>query len=112
LILQSEIEKRGLNSSRATESAQREGQIAELHFRARQAEIWRSNVEAAARNAVAIRQQQALLADVERHLIPPPPRPEPEVVYVAGDRLGSPNYFDDNYNPNYYHDKFWGKSGK
>jgi hypothetical protein len=66
---------------------------------------WQSNV-------VAVRQQQALLADVERHFNPPQPQPEPEVVYVADDRLGSPNFFDDNYNPIYYHDKFWGRSAK
>jgi hypothetical protein len=55
-----------------------------------------------------MRQQQALLADVERHLTPPPPEPSPEVI--EPDSLGSPNFFDDDYNPNFYRDKFWGKS--
>jgi len=43
---------------------------------------------------------------------PPQPPAEPEMIHVADDRLGSPNYFDDNYNPKFYHDKFWGKTGK
>jgi hypothetical protein len=54
------------------------------------------NVDAAARNAVAIRQRQALLADIERHFNPPLPTPEPEVIYVeaaeGSDQLGDRDF--------------------
>ena len=74
----------------------REREIAELRFQSAQQRAWQSNVEAAARNAVAVRQQQALLADVERHFSPPPPPPEPEVVYVeaveGSDQLGTSDF--------------------
>jgi len=74
----------------------REQQLVGLHIRAKQQEVWQSNVDAAARRAVAVRQQQALLADVERHLIPPPPEPEPEVIYVEAEqgtgRLGHADF--------------------
>jgi hypothetical protein len=59
-------------------------------------QAWQRDVDAAARNAVAIRQRQALLADVERHFNPPPPSPEPTVVYVeaaeGSDQLGTSDF--------------------
>jgi hypothetical protein len=52
-------------------------------------QAWQSNV-------VAVRQQQALLADVERHFNPPQPPPEPEVTYVeaaeGSDQLGTSDF--------------------
>jgi hypothetical protein len=72
-----------------------------------------NNVENAARIGLAQRQRTTLLGELQKMLSPPQPQPESEpTVVVADDRLGSPNYFDDNYNPKYYHDKFWGKFGK
>ena len=85
----------------------------DLRLQTAQQRGWMINAENAARNAAAIRQRQALLANIESHFNPPQPQPESEPIAVdADDRLGSPNYFDDNYNPKYYHDKFWGKFGK
>jgi hypothetical protein len=47
-------------------------------------------------DSIATRQRQALLADVERHFNPPPPAPEPEVVYVeaveGSDQLGTSDF--------------------
>jgi len=88
--------KRRLELQERERERQRGRQITELHFRARQSELWQSNVDAAARHAVAVRQQQALLADVERHLTPPAPPPEPEVIYVeaveGSDQLGTSDF--------------------
>jgi hypothetical protein len=78
----------------------RERQLVGLHIRAKQQEVWQSNVENAARNAVAVRQQQALLADVERHFTPPapPPEPEREIVYLSEDE-GSPDLGTRDFDP-------------
>jgi hypothetical protein len=79
---------------------QREQQIAELHFRARQAEIWQSNVEAAARNSVAYQQRQTLMNQLE-HMIngpAPPPEPGPEQTIVVSDE-GSPDLGTRDFDP-------------
>jgi hypothetical protein len=89
------------------ERQSRSNDLAALRLEAQQSAAWRNTVQ----NAVAYQNRQTLLNELEAALIPPPPESEPTVV-VADDRLGSPNYFDDNYNPKYYHDKFWGKFGK
>jgi len=102
---------RRLEQQQRDRERQRVGEILDLRLQTAQHRGWMINAENAARTAVAVRQRQALITDIESHFNPPPP-PEEASVVVADDRLGSPNYFDDNYNPNYYHDKFWGKSAK
>jgi hypothetical protein len=74
----------------------RDREILDLRLQAAQQRGWISNVENAARNAVALRQQQALLADVERHFNPPSPPPAPEVIHVeaveGSDQLGTSDF--------------------
>src|SRR5262249_41806449 len=60
-------------------------------------QVWQSGVQRAVRHTIADQQQQALLADLERHFNPPPPpAPEPEVVYVeaveGSDQLGTSDF--------------------
>jgi len=72
---------------------------------------WQNNVQAAARNAVAYQQRATLLGELEKALTPPVPPLEPDAIEVIErDPLGSPNFFDDDYNVNYYADKFAGKT--
>jgi hypothetical protein len=77
---------------------QREQQVTELYFKARQAEIFQSNVEAAARNALAYRARQTLMNELETLINSPPLPSEPEVltenVYVSEDEAGSPHLGD------------------
>jgi hypothetical protein len=74
----------------------RDREIANLRIQTAQQRGWMNNVETAARNAVAVRQRQALIADIESHFNPPPPPPEPEVIYVeaveGSDQLGSSDF--------------------
>jgi hypothetical protein len=76
------------------ETHQRE--LADLRLQSTRHQAWQRDVDNAARRAVAIRQQQALLADVESHFNPPPPPPEPEVIYVeaaeGSDQLGTSDF--------------------
>jgi len=71
-------------------------EIADLRFQSAQHQAWQRDVDNAAHRAVAVRRQQALLADVERHFDPPPPPPEPEVIYVeaaeGSDQLGDRDF--------------------
>jgi hypothetical protein len=61
-----------------------------------QHQSWQRNVETATHNAVAIRQRQALIADIESRFNLPPPPPEPGVVYVeaveGSDQLGTSDF--------------------
>jgi hypothetical protein len=91
----------------ARQERQRDQQISQLHYRARQAELWQSNVDAAAYNNVQQRYRQTLMGELDAMINPPQP-PEP-VEVIEPDPLGSPNFFDDDYNANYYADKFAGK---
>jgi hypothetical protein len=76
----------------------RERELADLRFQLTRHQAWQRDVDNAARRAVAVRQQQALLADVESHFISPPPPPEPEhIVYVSEDE-GSPDLGDRDFN--------------
>jgi hypothetical protein len=78
----------------------RERELADLRFQSTQHRAWQNNVENAARNAVAVRQRQALIADIESHFNPPPPPPEPitEVVVVSEEEAGSPHLGDRDFN--------------
>ncbi len=73
----------------------RERELADLRLQSARHQAWQRDVDNAARRAVAARQQQALLADVERRLIPPTPlEREPEVVEAAegSDQLGDRDF--------------------
>jgi hypothetical protein len=88
------------------ERQQRSNDLSALRYEAQQSAAWRNFVQG------SLRQQHvnSLYGELEKALTPPAPPPEPEVVHVADDKLGSPNFFDgDSYNPNFYRDKFWGK---
>jgi hypothetical protein len=82
------------------DKAVREREISDLHFKARRAELWQSNVEHAARTALVQRQRQTLMGELEKMLTPPspPPEPEREIVYVSEDE-GSPDLGDPDFNP-------------
>jgi hypothetical protein len=75
----------------------RDQQLVGLHIRAKQQEIWQSNVEAAARTRLAQRYRNTLMGELENMLTLPAPPPEPitEVVVVEEDqgppKLGYPN---------------------
>ena len=91
----------------------REIELRDLQSRVRSHQAWQSGVQNAVRKNIADQYRNTLMGELDAMINPPPPPPPEEpIVVVADDRLGSPNYFDDNYNPNYYHDKFWGKSAK
>jgi hypothetical protein len=60
----------------------REQQISELHYRARQQEVWASNVESAARAALAQKYRNTLMGELDAMINPPAPPPEPEVIEV------------------------------
>jgi hypothetical protein len=87
---QAQIEQAEANRKARLERQQRDlehkrdQRLGSLEIRAKQGEIFQNHVETSARNAVFVRNQAALLADVENFLTPPapPPEPEPEVVYV------------------------------
>jgi hypothetical protein len=91
----------------ARQERQRDQQISDLHFKARQSELWQQNVDRAAYNAVQQRYRHTLMGELDAMTNPPQP-PEPAEV-IERDPLGSANFFDDDYNPNYYADKFAGK---
>ena len=69
--------------------------ITALRSRVAQQGLWQRDVERAARNAVSQQQRQALIADLERS-INPPPQPEPEVHYIepyeGSNRLGDSDF--------------------
>jgi hypothetical protein len=85
----------------------RDRQMTDLHYRARQAELWQSNFDAAARNAVAYRARQTLMSELENMLSPPAPPetlPHTQTVVVSEDEHGSPRLGDRDFNP-----KLWTK---
>ena len=84
-----------LRERRAREVRERE--IAGLHLQAARHESWRRNVEKTARNAVLRHHRQAVIAELGRQINPPPPVPEPEVIYIEQSD-GSP-YLGPDYNP-------------
>jgi hypothetical protein len=87
----------------------RNREIRDLQLRAARADRWQSNVDTAAWMAIHQRQQTTLIGELEKMLSPPAAPPEPESGDVADDKLGSPNCFDENWNPNYYRERFWEK---
>src|SRR5262249_54905120 len=79
-------------------TATRERELRDLRLKVTQQGWWQRNVDHAARNAVAIQQRQALVADLERMINPlPPPPAEPEETYIEQSD-GSPHLGPD-YNP-------------
>jgi hypothetical protein len=80
----------------------RELELRDLRRKVTQQGWWQQTVDRAANNVMAIRRQNATIADLEaliNPLAPPDPEPEPEID------LGSPNIGDDNYNPRYVFDR-------
>jgi hypothetical protein len=83
-----------------------ERRLVGLQIRARQQEVWQSNVENAARTGIAQRYRNSLMGELDAMINPPQPQREPEsVVFVADDGLGSPNIADDNFNAGYWLNK-------
>jgi hypothetical protein len=74
----------------------RQRELRDLHLKVTQQDWWQRHVDTAARNALAQRQRQALVADLERMISPPAPAPEPTVVYVeaaeGSDQLGTSDF--------------------
>ena len=60
----------------------RERELRDLRQQVTRQDWWQRNVDAAARNAVAVRERQALISDLDRIVNPPAPPPEPEVIYA------------------------------
>jgi hypothetical protein len=78
----------------------REREIADLRLQSTRHQAWQRNVDAAARNAIAYKQRQTLLGELEKMLSPPAPPPPPEaeqIVYVSEDE-GSPDLGDRDFN--------------
>jgi hypothetical protein len=88
--------KRTLERQEQISRQVRDREIADLRLQTAQQRGWMINAENSARNAVAVRQRQVLIADIESHFNPPPPPPEPEVIYVEGvegsDQLGTSDF--------------------
>ena len=84
----------------------REQQLVGLQIRAKQQEVWASNVEAAAHAALAQRYRNTLMGELENMLCPPPPEPQnvTEIIYTSEDEAGSPHLGDRDFNP-----KLWTK---
>jgi hypothetical protein len=66
--------------------------------------LWRNAVQGELRR----QHVQSLYGELEKMLSPPAPPPEP-IEVIEPDPLGSPNFFDDDFNPHYYADKLAGK---
>src|SRR5262249_31659732 len=75
-------------------------ELADLRLQSTRHQAWQRNVDAAANNAIAVRQRLTLLGELEKMLAPPasPPEPEREIVYVSEDEMGSPNLGDPDFN--------------
>jgi hypothetical protein len=58
-------------------------ELRDLRLKVSQQEWWQKSVDAAARNAVAQRQRQTLMDELEPMLGPPEPPPEPERVFMS-----------------------------
>jgi hypothetical protein len=56
----------------------REQQLVGLHIRAKQQEIWQSNVESAARIGLAQQYRNTLMGELDAMINPPQPQPPPE----------------------------------
>jgi hypothetical protein len=77
----------------------REQQLVGLQIRPKQQEVWASNVENAARTALAQRYRNTLMGELDAMINPPQPQPPPEpiteIMVVEEDqgppKLGYPN---------------------
>jgi hypothetical protein len=70
-------------------------ELRDMRLQLAQAKSWQRDVDRAANNAMAVRRQNAAIADLEAAINPAPP-PEPTVVYVeaeaGSDELGTANF--------------------
>jgi hypothetical protein len=80
----------------------REQQLVGLSIRARQQEVWASNVENAARIGLAQRYRNTLMGELDAMINLPQPEPISSDEIIASDDLGSPNIADDNFNAGYW----------
>jgi hypothetical protein len=74
-------------------------QVSGIYDRLTRAEAFRNDVVAGARRNAVIQHQQALIADLEK-TINPPPEPEPQIVVIEQPQ-GSPRLGDPDFNPNH-----------
>ena len=66
-------------------------ELADLRFQSAQHQGWQRNVDNAARKAIAYRQRETLMSELDA-LVSPPPPPEPTVVYVEAAEGGPTRY--------------------
>jgi hypothetical protein len=88
-----------LEQQKRDQETRRDQQLVGLQVRARQAEVWQSNVETAVRSNLMQRQRQSILTDLHNHFHPPPPpepesEPEPEPESPPEPKIGDPDFFE------------------
>jgi hypothetical protein len=86
-----------LEQQRRDQETRRDQQLVNLQIRAKQQEVWASNVETAARVGIMQRQRQSILSDLHNHFhptLPPEPEPEPEPESPPEPRIGDPDFFE------------------
>jgi len=88
--------KQRLERAAEIERRSREIELRDLQSRVRSQQVWQTGVQSAVRNTVAYRNRQTLMNELEAMINPPPPAPEPTVVYVeaaeGSDQLGTPDF--------------------
>jgi len=84
LALAEQNRKARLERQEAISRQTREREITDLRLQSIRHQAWQRDVEIAARNAIAYRQRETLMSELDALVSPPPPQPspEPEVINV------------------------------
>jgi hypothetical protein len=87
----------------------RDRELANLRLQSAQQAAWQRNVENAARTAMNQQYRNTLMGELERMInpLPSPPEPEPEIVYLDKDEMGSPRLGDRDFNPQLWTKRVW-----